>query len=290
MPGLRDSAGQLNARDPSGAGTCRAFTHRSGMPSALDPGQIFDRAADEGQRRLDQGRLELLATGFIAGFTITFGSAAEALIHAAARPHFGEFATVLAALGFGLGVVFLILGRAELFSENFFDPIATLFKHKERHTSRLLARLWTVTLLLNIIGGTILILVFSVEGVLNEEAREAIRTQAHDLAGKSAWATFAGSIIGGALVALLSFLVISAQTSGARAAMAFLMGTLLALGAFEHVVVSMLHMIFGYMVGADLNPVHIAEVGGISLIGNLIGGVGLVTMSHAAQALGDKGD
>jgi formate/nitrite transporter FocA (FNT family) len=258
------------------------------MSEPLNPEQIFDRAADEGKRRLDQTLIALLATGFIAGFTIVFGSAAQALIHSAAKPHFGEFASVLGALGFGVGVVFLILGRAELFSENFFDPIATAFEGKEDRVGRKIARLWVLTFVLNLIGGTIMIVVFSVEGVLHSGARESVAELAQELAARSPTATFARSIVGGALVALLSFLVIAARTSGSRALAAYVVGVLLALGPFEHVVVSMLHMIFGLVLGADLSVLHIIRVGGIALAGNLIGGIGLVTLSHAAQALGEE--
>ena len=258
------------------------------MTSVLRPEEIFEKAAEEGQRRLDQGLMALLATGFIAGFTIIFGSAAQALIHSAAQTRFGEFASVLGAVGFGIGVVFLITGRAELFSENFFDPIATAFERKERSLVQRLLRLWTLTFLLNIVGGAILALVLSVDGALHEGARGSIASLAEELAGRAPWATFARSIVGGALVALLSFLVIAAQSTGARAAMAFAVGFLLALGPFEHVVVSTLHMLFGLLIGAEVAVQHLVKVAAVSLAGNLVGGVGLVTLSHAAQALGEE--
>ena len=261
-----------------------------GMASPLNPDQIFKKAASEGKRRLDQSLLALLATGFIAGFTIIFGSAAQALVHSVAQPHFGEFASVLGAMGFGIGVVFLILGRAELFSENFFDPIATAFEGKERHLFRRLLRLWVLTFILNIIGGAILVFIFSVEGALHAGARESILSLSVELAERAPVATLARSIVGGALVALLSYLVIAAETSGARAMAAYVVGVLLALGPFEHVVVSMLHMLFGLAVGADLAVSHLAKVGAISLAGNLVGGIGLVTLSHAAQAIGEEDD
>ena len=259
------------------------------MHSAPKPKEIFDKAAAEGNRRLDQSLAALLATGFIAGFTIIFGSTAQALIHSAAQPQFGEFASVLGALGFATGVVFLIIGRAELFNENFFDPIATAFEGKERDIPRRMARLWVFTFVLNIVGGTILILVLSVEGALHEGARQSIASMALELANRDPLATFARSIIGGALVALLSFLVIAAQSQGARATMAFAVGFMLALGPFEHVVVSTLHMLFGVFIGADLAAQHLAKVAAISLAGNLVGGIGLVTLSHAAQALAEDG-
>ncbi len=260
------------------------------MATVLNPKEIFDRAADEGQRRLDQSLLALLATGFIAGFTIVFGSAAQALVHSAAYPHFGSFASVLGAMSFGLGVVLLIIGRAELFSENFFDPIATAFEGKEQHVFPRIVKLWSLTLILNLVGGALMIFVFSIEGTLPQIARDEITTLAVAIADRAPAATFARSVIGGALVALLSYLVIASQSMGLRAAMAYIVGVLLALGPFEHVVVSMLHIAFGLLVGAELSLVHLAKIGGIALAGNLVGGVGLVTLSHAAQALGEQDD
>jgi formate-nitrite transporter family protein len=260
------------------------------MASALNPEEIFEKAAKEGKRRLDQNWAALLANGFIAGFTIIFGMAAQALVKSAAQPHFGEFASVLGALGFAIGVVFLIIGRAELFSENFFDPIATAFEGKEAHMTRRLARLWLLTFILNIVGGAILVLVLSVDGALPEQARQSISSLALELGATKPWATFARSVVGGALVALLSFFVIAGQSSGARITMAFAVGALLALGPFEHVVVTLLHMLFGHFLGAHLPVDLIASVSAISLVGNLVGGIGLVTLSHAAQALGDGGE
>lgn len=66
--------------------------------SRLYPAEIFRRAAHEGKRRLDQSLLELVATSFIAGFTIIFGTVALAITHAAVEPQLGEMARVLSAL------------------------------------------------------------------------------------------------------------------------------------------------------------------------------------------------
>ncbi|WP_177177972.1 hypothetical protein [Citreimonas salinaria] len=43
------------------------------MPIAPTPKEAFSRAVDEGERRLDQSMIELLSTGFIAGFPIISG-------------------------------------------------------------------------------------------------------------------------------------------------------------------------------------------------------------------------
>lgn len=62
------------------------------MPVAADLSEIFDRAVDDGERRLDQSTVELASTSFIAGFTIVIGIAAQGIVHAIDEPEFGEIA------------------------------------------------------------------------------------------------------------------------------------------------------------------------------------------------------
>lgn len=256
------------------------------MAEPIKPSEIFERSAEEGRRRLDQGLLELISTGFIAGFTIVFGIIALAVVEALSEPAAGEIAKILGALGFGVGVVFLIVGRAELFSENFLDPVATAFNSDEQGIFRKILRLWIVTLIFNLVGGGLMVLVVSVEGTLPAGAPDVIDRHAEHLAGSGAWSSFMRSIIGGALVALLSFLVIASRETMGRIVLAYAVGVLLALGPFEHVVVSLLYLGFGLILGEAVIWADLARVGAIALVGNLIGGVGLVTLSHAAQAKG----
>lgn len=254
------------------------------MTEALKPAEIFERAAAEGERRLDQGWLELVATGFIAGFTIVFGIIALGIVEGIARPRLGELARLPGALAFGVGLVFLVVGRAELFSDNFFDPIAAAFRPGEGKFAGRLARLWSATLALNLVGGAVLVLVAAVPGTLPAPAGAALDRIAEDIAHRPWLATFARAVIGGALISLLSFLAIASRGTTGRVLVAWMVGVLLALGPFDHVVVSILHIGFGLTGEAEVSWLHAAAIGAVALLGNLIGGVGLVTLSHAAQA------
>jgi formate/nitrite transporter FocA (FNT family) len=87
------------------------------MAVAPSPSEIFQRAVEEGRRRLEQSLLELVATGFIAGFTILFGIAGLAIVRGILEPESRALAEIAGALAFAIGFVFLFVGRAELFSE-----------------------------------------------------------------------------------------------------------------------------------------------------------------------------
>lgn len=256
------------------------------MANAPTPSEIFDRAAREGQRRLDQSWLELTANGFIAGFTIVFGIVALGIAHAAFVPASPDLARIAGALAFGLGLVLLIVQRAELFSENFFDPMAAAFERCESHRLWRIARLWTLTLAFNLLGGALMAALVTVGDVLPTAAGEAIASTAREIASRHAIAGFVSAMIGGALVASLSYALLGAGSVGARILVAYAVGALLAAGPFDHVVVTALHLFAGMRAGAEIETMRLVEVSAIALAGNLVGGVGLVTLSHVAQAKG----
>jgi formate/nitrite transporter FocA (FNT family) len=257
----------------------------SGAPSAAE---IFDSAVAEGERRLDQSLLELVSTSFIAGFTVVFGVVALGIVHVAIPAESHVLGTVAGAFGFGIGLVFLVIGRAELFTENFFDPTAAAIERDDSWALGPVARLWTVTFALNLVGGALMIVVFSVEGVLPHGSAASLRSFAIEMAGRSTVAEFASAVAGGTLVTLLSFLLAAADGTGSRIALAYVVGFLLTLGPFDHVVVTVLHVLFGLAFGADIGLASLGHLTLVATVGNVVGGIGLVTLTHVAQAAGAR--
>lgn len=258
------------------------------MAVAPKPSEIFQRAVDEGERRLDQSLLELVSTAFIAGFTIVFGIIALGVTHALTEPVLGEAAKVVGGIAFAIGLVFLIVGRTELFNENFFDPAATAFERREAGILYRLFRLWGLTFVLNLVGGALFSLVVSVHGVLPEGTRSALSRIAEETAARGDLATFMSAIVGGGLVAMLSFLLQAVDSVGSRISLALMVGFLLAVGPLAHVIVTVLHLFLGILFGAPVDFGTLLAIMGITTAGNLVGGVGLVTLSHIAQAEGAR--
>lgn len=258
------------------------------MPPAPTPAEIFDRAVEEGERRLDQSLLELVSTSFIAGFTIVFGLVALGIVEAIVEPAFGEIAKLAGALAFGVGLVFLVVGRTELFNENFSDPAAAAIDQSGSWLLAPLLRLWALTLVFNLLGGGVFALVFAVEGALPPGTTEVLVSVAEEVAHRETTASFARAIAGGALVSLLAFLLVAVESSGSRIGLAYVIGFLLALGPFEHVVVTVLHVFFGMLFGANIGLGTLAATTAVVTAGNLVGGIGLVTFTHATQARGAR--
>jgi len=138
------------------------------------------------------------------------------------------------------------------------------------------------------IGGALFVLVLSVEGALPEGVAPLLVTIAERTVSRPAVVVFVRSVTGGALVALLSFLLLATEAVGERMTLAYVVGVLLALGPFDHVTVTVLHALFGVFIGdeAGLRPLVMTTV--IATAGNVVGGLGLVTVTHVGQAMGAR--
>lgn len=83
-----------------------------GMAVAPAAQEIYQRAEEEGRSRLFMAPLDQVATSFIAGVTIVFGIVALGVLEALVAPDLGPgVGQVVGALGFGIGLVFLVVGR-----------------------------------------------------------------------------------------------------------------------------------------------------------------------------------
>ena len=257
------------------------------MPGAPTPEEVYDRAVEEGGRRLSMSGLELVSTGFIAGFTIVFGVIGLGVVHALVEPSFGlGVAKLGGALAFGIGLVFLVVGRSELFTENFFDPVAAALDAEGRAVWLLVARLWAVILLLNMVGAGAMAAVFAVDGALPEGAPGVLARVAEEVASKSVTATLARAVAAGALITLLSYLLQAVDSVRGRISVSYMVGFFVALGPFDHVVVSATHLLFGVWFDGAVSFGDVLRNMAVSAPGNLLGGVLFVTLTHAAQARG----
>ena len=218
-----------------------------------------------------------------------FGLAALGVVEALVEPEFGPgLAKLLGALAFAIGLVFLVVGRSELFTENFSTRLPRRSTTGVAPRGGRLLRLGGVTLVLNLVGGAVLLAVLTVERALPEGAPDALIHTAEEIAAKTPTATLARAVLAGALLTLLSYLLHAVGTV-ASIIVAYMAGFLVALGPFDHVVVSVLQLLFGALAGSTVSRGDIGTNVGLSAIGNLVGGLLLITLTHTAQVKGPRG-
>lgn len=255
---------------------------------ALTPEEIYEHVEQEGERRLSRPLLELVSTAFVAGLDIVVGIAALGVAHhlvaAETGPGLGELA---GALAFGSAFVLVVVGRSELFTENFLVPLAGVRTGGRRAWWKL-AELWTVSPVFNLAGGLVLAFVVTSHGVLPDGTGEALVSVAGKVDDRSALAAFLSAVAAGALITLMTWMVEGVEALGVKVFCAWLVGFLLALGLFNHVIVVTLELAMGVRYGADVGVEDVVSNFFVAAAGNMIGGIGLVTLSRFSQARGGQ--
>jgi len=241
-----------------------------------EPEEMYAHVEEEGRRRLSRPPLELASTSLVAGFDVVFGIVALAIVQ-------HELGHVAGSIAFGIAFVFIVVGSSELFTENFFVPLAAV-RRDDRGTWVKLAELWTLSPLLNVLGGSILIVVLSSHGVLPEGTGATIVELGRDIDDNGVLTAFLSAVAAGALITLMTWMVEGMREVGVRIAAAWIAGALLALGSFNHVIVVTLELIFGQRYGADFGWGDIGTNFVVAAVGNLVGGVLFVTLTRTGQA------
>jgi formate-nitrite transporter family protein len=249
-----------------------------------EPETIYERTKEEGKRRLQRPVLEEMSTALAAGFDIVAGVIVLALLSSQLEHHFGKHAAhVVGSLGFGIGFVFLIVGRGELFTENFLVPIAGLDDGDDDHAWLKLLKLWLISPFFNVIGGLIIILVVTTHSVLPFGTGTSIVETAQTVHANGVLALFMSAVFAGALITAMTWFVEGQATMMPRVVVAWIVGAFLALGSLNHVIVVTIELIFGYRYGAHYSWLFILGNFGLAAAGNLVGGVGLVTLNRLTQ-------
>jgi formate/nitrite transporter FocA (FNT family) len=252
-----------------------------------DPQEVWDESVGEGKRRVDRTIPGLLATGFVGGVDVMLGILAMVVLSgglSAVMPH--DTAHSLAAAVFGIGFVFILIGRSELFTENFLVPVSTVV-HGER-SPLALARLWGFTLIGNLAGLLVLAWIFTRAGLVPPSALDSASKVAETFADRDIVAALLSGIVAGTTMTLMTWLAHAVADSTTKVWVGLLVGYVLAAPSLNHAVVSFGEMSFGILAGKGSTQwLDLAQNFPWAVLGNLIGGIGLVTAMRAIQVRGE---
>lgn len=259
--------------------TARPSGSSHNKPAPDDPQEdvelspAFERTVDEGERRLTRTWPGLLATGTVGGIDVSVGLFALFVVHhETGNP-------LLAGLAFGIGFIALTLGNSELFTENFLVPIAAVVARQSSVGS--LMRLWAGTLVTNLVGGWVVmgLVVLAEPGLARTILEVAVHYDSMGIGRRS----FALAVLGGMIITLMTWMERSTTSVPAKIVSALSAAFLLAAGALNHAIVVSLIMFAALHVGAPFGYLDWLKMLGWASAGNILGGVGLVTMLRLVQ-------
>jgi formate/nitrite transporter FocA (FNT family) len=233
----------------------------------------FDRALEEGERRLERTWPRLFATGMVGGIDVGVGVFALLLV-------LHETGSILlGGLAFGIGFVALTLANSELFTEDFLVPVAALAA--KRSTVAALVRLWSGTLVTNLVGGWLIMAI--VIGGFAELRPTAVEVASHYVERGIGWPSFATAMLGGGVITLMTWEEHATGSMVARLIAAVSAAFLLGAGELNHAVVVSLEMFAALQAGAPFGYADWLGAFVWASFGNLVGGVGLVTGLRLVQ-------
>jgi formate-nitrite transporter family protein len=234
----------------------------------------YERSVAEGESRLHRSWPALLATGAVGGIDVSMGVLGFFLVDNSTHNK------VFAALAFGIGFIALSLAHSELFTENFLVPIAALTAKRAGIGS--LVRLWVATAVTNLVAGWIMMAL--VAGAFPGLRDTVVKAgSAYDAAGIG-WRSFALAVLGGVAITLMTWMEHSNESIGAHIVAAVAMAFVLAIGSLHHVIIQSLTMFAALIYGAPFGYASWAADAGWAAVGNIIGGIGLVTGLRLLQA------
>jgi formate/nitrite transporter FocA (FNT family) len=241
------------------------------VPEELE--QALHRAVSEGERRLGRSWPELLATGAVGGIDVSVGILALVLVEHETGSR------LLGALAFGIGFIALTLANSELFTENFLVPVMTVAA--KRASAWTVARLWAGTIVTNIIGGWVMVgIVVLAQPDLRDTARQIGE---HAASAGFGWTAFASAMLGGAIITLMTWMERSTDSVPAKLVAAVSCAFLLAGARLQHAIVISLEMFAALQAGASFSYLHWLAAFGFAAAGNILGGLGLVTVLRLVQ-------
>jgi formate/nitrite transporter FocA (FNT family) len=240
---------------------------------------VHAAVAQQGEDELDRPAGSLFWSGVAAGF----GMMGSVWAQAALRHHLPPevWRDAVAALGYSLGFLIVILGRMQLFTEHTMVAILPLARDPSRRNFRRVARLWSAVLLGNLAGVAAVSALAIYGHVQSQELTGAMIDLSAKLLAKSPGELLLQGIPAGFLIASVAWIRSAADDSSFWIVLALTYP--IALCGFTHVVAGSAEAFIllwsgqagpGWVLGTFLLP---------ALAGNIIGGTGLFALLAHAQ-------
>ena len=245
--------------------------------------EIYEQVSRNARRELARAPLGLAISGLAGGITMGLTALSTSIVVAELGP--GAAARFIAYLFYPIGFIAVILGRAQLFSENTLYPVALMLAER-RHGWKTL-RLWVIVLCSNVLGAFIFAFLAVRTGALRPEFVSAMSQMGLDAANASANHIFWSAVIGGWIIALVAWLVSGSHSITGSVMLIWFLTFVVGMGGFAHCIATsgeILASILNHQLAASRYFLWLL----LATLGNIVGGVLLVTFLEYGQVKGGE--
>ncbi|MDN3205224.1 formate/nitrite transporter family protein [Algoriphagus sediminis] len=245
--------------------------------------EILEEQIDAGIKEFKRSNRNLFVSAFTAGLEIGFSvllmGTLYSLFVGKVSP---ESMSLLLAISYPIGFIFVIIGRSELFTEH--TALALLPVLNGSVTLRNLLILWTIVYVGNIIGG----LLFTLLLVQIGPSVGFIQVDSfYHLAKKMVdydWNTILFSaLLAGWMMGLLGWLVTSSKETVSRIFVIILITSVIGLAGLHHCIVGSIEVLAGLITSDKISMLDYVKFQTWATIGNVLGGTIFVAVLKFGQ-------
>lgn len=251
------------------------------MADSKTAGEILETVVESGRKELRRASAGLAFSGFAAGLNISFGTMALAAV-GAITGGIGLSAMAVYPIGF----LIVVLGRAQLFTENTVTPVTVALTDPSNIPNML--RLWTVVLAFNILGAATFAAAVTYGEVLTPTALELLLERVSHELEYGFWTVVLKAVLGGWLVALIAWLVAASRDTISQIFFIWVLAFLIPVGGLMHSVAGSTEVLISVFSQQATWPEYFGEFLVPTTLGNTIGGVFLVTLLNYGQVIGSR--
>lgn len=247
---------------------------------------ILATQIDEGLAELERRPTGLILSGLSAGLDMGFGPLLMGAVFTLVSGVYGEPLTkVLLANAYTVGFIFVVIGRSELFTEH--TSLAVIPVLDRRASVARLLRTWGLIYVGNIVGTALFAtFVVMVMGGTNVVEAPAFAEIARGVTNHPPGILFAGAVLAGWLMGLLSWLVAAAQETMSRILVVWLVAFVIGLLELPHCIAGAVEVLLGTMSTADITWTRFLGFLIVATVGNAVGGsvfVSLLKYGHVVR-------
>jgi formate/nitrite transporter FocA (FNT family) len=248
---------------------------------SLDAKVTYEVIRREGDKELKRSAQALAWSGLAAGLAMGFSFVAEGLL----RSHLPDapWRPLVTKLGYPVGFLMVTLGSQELFTENTLTPIVPLLVERSREKLNAVAKLWSATLIANLVGTLIFAAVLARTGLFDADVNRAFSDIGREALKGDFITTLLRGIFAGWLIAAMVWMLPAAST--AQPAVIGVMTYLVGIAGLAHIIVGSVEVLYLVIGGQATIGDYVTGFMIPALLGNTIGGLALVAGLNHAQVV-----
>lgn len=244
---------------------------------------IYERVKHDAADELERPLAALAFSGLFAGATVGFGAVAAAAVSATLAGH--QDATLVGAIFFPIGFIVVIVGRAQLFTENTLYPVTLVFDERRHLVATL--RLWAIVLGANLIGAVLFAVLVTQSGALKTDVIAKLVDDGHRAASAGLPSVFWSAVLGGWLIAMVAWLIQSTPAVIGQIALIWALAFVVGILGLDHCVSTTVEVICALIKG-DVQLAHTLAWLATVILGNIAGGVLIVALLNYGQVRAGK--